>query len=824
MIRFHERNRRIILIIALTVTLILSMTAVSFSWFSNSASRDGVSLTSGQIQAYVRAYRNEVSDDSLFYDAQISGNDRTVNVNSEGVTFSLNPAVSAENMFIILLNEGSDVMSLSANLGFSLDESASVPDCANLGGYKYQIDDITSFINIDGDVDIESISEALSAITSSVENNGEEKTLKNISDENIPVVLPEDGHDDFAVFMLTCTAPESASYHETYTIGFDASFMQYGGTIDSDGVYRYFIYSEDQLAEVCDKLAAGDSIYIMDDISFDGDLDITAPVSIFLGENELTVSGNIDFSYGGNDDIFRIDTTLGGNIICGGDFTISTQDTLFELFGNPESTDDISITGDFNVNASIDGGIIFDGCSVVDDGGNPKDVNVAGNTKIDIASAIKGDCPGAETPAEPVSPLFGDIVAGEAVQMIHIANHNVLNSIDLSAMAEGTSDGAPLIYIENYNDISGTITLPDWADTDNTAVVYRLGSDTSRIGTGVISGNSTFTDDDITIDTAPVPVSRNHQFAPGIVSTQPQCLSAGALSRKCSVCGYTENTNLSALGHSYDENGVCVRCGSVRSDKLIDNHILPRKAEPSGNGWEIDTTHEANSEGTPQTVTLASDLSSVESLSFDVCITGDGRENDSYITLTNQTVTNNAITFFPVNGSVENGPISTPELYNGEYTFDVEWGDFAIDNWHNVKYEFTTKNSKRVADIYIDNVKCGSCNYTPGSQLSIEVISEKTVILDNIKVNDSLVNDFENGISLDNGSICQYNICTVVYHGADGIGNAYALVGSDFTISSLPSGISGWSLTEGATAADYAPGAVVRMPDEPAVINLYKVS
>lgn len=824
MIRFHERNRRIVLIIALTVTLILSMTAVSFSWFSNNAGIDGVTLSSGQITAHVRAYRNTIDNDSLFYDAQISGVDTSI-IKSEDVTFALNPEESTENMFIILLNEGSDVMSLNANLSFFLGD-LSAECAAQIGGYEYKVADITSDIKsvIANDVDIDSVSDALASISDTVSNSGENNTLVSIDTVNLPVVLTEGDHEDYAVFMLTCTSPSSPAYDVDYRIGFDASFVQFGGTIetDSERVNNYFVYSEDQLSEVLDKLVSGDSLYIMDNISLNKDFVIETPVNLFLCDNTLTVTGNVNYTSNGNAADFKIDTTDGGKLVVSGDFVLSVSDSAFEFFGSYENTDDIKISGDFKVNASYDKGIIFDGCSVVgSDGATAKDIILTGNTTVNIASAIKGECPGSDS-TETSTYSFGSISAINSVQSVRIVNHNTVTEIDLSNMIESTGSTNVLIYIENYNDITGNITLPEWADTENTNIVYRLGSDISKIGSGVIAGESSFTDDDISIDTAPVPASRDHQFGVSVVTEQPQCLSDGSLTRKCSICGYTENSYLSALGHSYDSEGVCVRCGSVRSD----NAILARKAEPAGHGWQIDTTHGVGTEGTAKTVTLASGLSGTSSLSYDICITGTGRENDSYITLTG-TATNNAITFFPVNDVVENGPISTPELYDGEFTFDVEWGDFAIDNWHNVRYEFTTKNSKNVADIYIDDVKCGTCNYTAGSSFSIEVLSENSVIIDNIKIDGSLVNDFEDGQTLtviggaDNCENIQHNVCTVVYNDSE-IGNAYALVGSDFTITSqLPDGKAGWSLTEDADEADFAPNMVIRMPDVSAAVNLY---
>lgn len=52
-----------------------------------------------------------------------------------------------------------------------------------------------------------------------------------------------------------------------------------------------------------------------------------------------------------------------------------------------------------------------------------------------------------------------------------------------------------------------------------------------------------------------------HDFRPG-AKVEPTCTKGGYTVYKCSACSATENRDhVSALGHDYDENGVCSRCG-----------------------------------------------------------------------------------------------------------------------------------------------------------------------------------------------------------------------------------------------------------------------
>jgi hypothetical protein len=55
-----------------------------------------------------------------------------------------------------------------------------------------------------------------------------------------------------------------------------------------------------------------------------------------------------------------------------------------------------------------------------------------------------------------------------------------------------------------------------------------------------------------------IPVT-GHSFGAWKTVTQATCTKEGKQTRKCTVCGATEESKISALGHNY-KNGVCTRC------------------------------------------------------------------------------------------------------------------------------------------------------------------------------------------------------------------------------------------------------------------------
>lgn len=61
-----------------------------------------------------------------------------------------------------------------------------------------------------------------------------------------------------------------------------------------------------------------------------------------------------------------------------------------------------------------------------------------------------------------------------------------------------------------------------------------------------------------------------HQMAPDPTRSVPAgCTTPGLAVEACAVCGHTTETNLPALGHDYDENGTCTRCGATTSKPSV---------------------------------------------------------------------------------------------------------------------------------------------------------------------------------------------------------------------------------------------------------------
>ena len=65
------------------------------------------------------------------------------------------------------------------------------------------------------------------------------------------------------------------------------------------------------------------------------------------------------------------------------------------------------------------------------------------------------------------------------------------------------------------------------------------------------------------VDGAPTVWPRKHTWEDWTTTKQPTCTETGEKSHTCTTCNRTETAEIPALGHNYNENNVCTRCGQL---------------------------------------------------------------------------------------------------------------------------------------------------------------------------------------------------------------------------------------------------------------------
>ncbi len=52
-----------------------------------------------------------------------------------------------------------------------------------------------------------------------------------------------------------------------------------------------------------------------------------------------------------------------------------------------------------------------------------------------------------------------------------------------------------------------------------------------------------------------------HSFSNWNTEIEPDCIHDGKQARTCTKCGYKEIKTIAALGHNFDDDGICTVCG-----------------------------------------------------------------------------------------------------------------------------------------------------------------------------------------------------------------------------------------------------------------------
>ena len=213
------------------------------------------------------------------------------------------------------------------------------------------------------------------------------------------------------------------------------------------------VTDQETLQAAIDQALPGDTIFLLEDITYTGDLIIKKCINFEAGNKTLTVAGNMIYDFVSSQPL-TIDLRGKGSIKvlangeAGGNFTISAPKSQVEFIGSGES--DLFIDGLFTIdttNTAESNGCMLSSIVITDgEGFNPKTIYVRSNTKISVGDDVVLEC----------------VEATVSSTNIEIKNEGQINQIILKDTYLTNQVNAPQIYIHNYNKI-GNIVLPSWA-------------------------------------------------------------------------------------------------------------------------------------------------------------------------------------------------------------------------------------------------------------------------------------------------------------------------------------------------------------------------
>lgn len=274
---------------------------------------------------------------------------------------------------------------------------------------------------------------------------------------------------------------------------------QKGALVNPDGTGAIITVTDERsLDAAIDNALPGDTIQLGKTINYNGDLIFNKCLNINTYGNDLIINGNLIYNYTSKHTL-KLNMSSGGNIkvLCkneaGGNLQINTPNSEVVITGNNYITN-LYVERDALLNATKapeTQGIYINGANIVNKDGDPKDIDIAGETRLTLGYGAS-------------LTLIEAIYDSSNIEII---NYGTIETINLSKMLLLDSDPnslfdtkSPQICIDNYNNITKAIQLPSWAvpynqnsKEGNTLIIREFGA----LDMSVVEDLSIYTSDDI---------------------------------------------------------------------------------------------------------------------------------------------------------------------------------------------------------------------------------------------------------------------------------------------------------------------------------------
>jgi len=470
------RPGKTVAFVAICLVVVL-LVGVSIAWFTSQINLTGSQFSTGTIEVMAYGYDADGALITTIYpEGKIPEND--TGSNAPLFDDSDMEASSVSTVYIAIKNTGS--LDLKYKLSFSISENlTNSKDMVYLGGYWYSLVNITNQIS---GGDLAAYASANKAVPCNDTNCATTHTCaEHTNSHNLSELYKYSssgvinaGSSDMHYYRMDYGVRSGATSNDYSNRNFAVNASIYTsqvGTPDDEsagnGVTRQ-VSSATDLDNAIKNALPGDTLLLMNDITYNGDLVITKCLNFEAGGRTLTVNGNMIYDF-----VSTLPLTINlqgkGTIkvldsgAVGGNFTISAPKSQVELIGG-NTAGDLFVGRDLTIDATNEagsGGCIFSDIVIMDGAGkDAKALFVRSNTRLTVSAGV----------------TLERIEASVQATNIEIQNAGQINHIILSSMFMTEQTNAPQIYIHNYNRIFNII-LPTW-------------SEPFKVVDGVCSGNT----------------------------------------------------------------------------------------------------------------------------------------------------------------------------------------------------------------------------------------------------------------------------------------------------------------------------------------------
>ena len=464
-----NNHQRLIAAICLVVAAILAI-SITFAWFTNRITLLNGKLTIGKFDYNVTVI-NQNKSEELNRDYTIAETD---SAGSGDFTKSDLASGSVFYKLVKVTNRSSFPIKPYTYVSFSIDaQHENVPNYYYLRGYR-----VTEEVETAGSTDnfINTYSLPSSGDVASAGNSFGTANNNAVLLGTVPAGSQSNPSTEYYVVAYAVHNLPNTSVNNNYTLTIHPIVAVSQANAPSPATTSSQVFEVDTWQAFKTAIASakiGDSIWLTDDVigPTHTNLALTTPINLNLNGYDLTIHGNLSFTYLSNSDMRTLNVPLSSTLTVEGDLIIETPGSPFTIAGSGSSANIIigkqgnSSLGKFKAYAGLDStdgntdpkpnsinensGLIISDVQIKKYDGNSlvaADLEVtASNTMVKLTSGA----------------VLNSVTATNGIENVYLVNYGTITSVDFSGMSYGTSRTVS-VYVSNHNTING-ITIPSSA-------------------------------------------------------------------------------------------------------------------------------------------------------------------------------------------------------------------------------------------------------------------------------------------------------------------------------------------------------------------------
>lgn len=535
--KFFSSKKNTAIFISALLILVLA-TSITFAWFKNIFTVDGVEMNTGMFEYQFLGYSGAGMTNNFKYSTNSSDSGFKYIGDVEGITAAsdVSQIISSSEPGVLyyVVRKTAGSIDLDVSLSFEADFSQLVrfsevivdnnatgtTDSAteSIGSFWYSISSMKAggaeFSDISS---IENYIKANAAKFTTLTKGGMNKYFPDIRKEIISDSLGSE--DAFVCFRVEygIQGATPANLGLTIPLGVKLHVAQKGGLGDYTGK-THRVFTLDELNTALTVYQPRDTIIIAGNIEYEGDLSVDNLLNLVIENGSLTVKGNMRYTYAGtssNPDsdaptiskfdiqvksgflkIIEMDSAdLGEGVSAGGNLYLDIPNSTMNIYGQNDSglgNADIYIQNQFTANTAYAdkgesaAGLILSNVRIcnTDATETAKSIYLREDTQLTVGQGVA------------LGTVFSihDFYDSTSSLRLHVQNYGTIDKIDFSSMQFiSISDPlphTPRILIDNYSVITNPIKLANFsrkwnpetpdalvtATSQNTRVIWEQGA------------------------------------------------------------------------------------------------------------------------------------------------------------------------------------------------------------------------------------------------------------------------------------------------------------------------------------------------------------